>query len=62
MAYVSTDGNYGGEDSLHFDLSELSNEQWETLDNIPDSDRYYYVFAILNGDEETAKEYEEMYA
>jgi hypothetical protein len=62
MAYVSTDGNYGAGDSIHFDSAELTDEQWLLLDNLADSDRYDFVYACVNGDEETVQEYFDTYA
>lgn len=62
MAYVSTDGNYGGDDEvLVFDYSELTVAQWENLGQITDSERHDYAFAILNNDEEAIRELEEAY-
>ena len=50
IGYVSYDGNYGEQaDVLVFDSNDLTPEQWETLGEINDNDRYEYVEAIFNG-------------
>jgi hypothetical protein len=50
IGYVSYDGNYGEQaDVLVFDSADLTPEQWETLGEISDNDRYEYVEAIFNG-------------
>ena len=49
VGYVSYDGNYGAEaDLLMFDTKALTLQQWETLGEISDNDRYEYVEAIFN--------------
>jgi hypothetical protein len=49
IGYVSYDGNYGAEaDLLMFDTNALTLQQWETLGEISDNDRYEYVEAIFN--------------
>ena len=49
VGYVSYDGNYGAEsDLLMFDTNALTLQQWETLGEIGDNDRYEYVEAIFN--------------
>jgi hypothetical protein len=50
IGYVSYDGNYGAEaDVLVFDTNDLTLQQWETLGEISDNDRYEYVEAIFAG-------------
>ena len=50
IGYVSYDGNYGAEaDLLIFDSNDLTLQQWETLGEISDNDRYEYVEAIFAG-------------
>jgi hypothetical protein len=50
IGYVSYDGNYGAEaDLLVFDTNDLTLQQWETLGEISDNDRYEYVEAIFAG-------------
>jgi hypothetical protein len=49
IGYVSYDGNYGEQaDVLVFDSNDLTPQQWETLGEINDNDRYEYVEAIFN--------------
>ena len=58
FAYVSTDGNYSqSEDVMIFDFDQLTDEQWEILSCLTDSDRFWYVHGILNG--EDVSEFEE---
>jgi hypothetical protein len=50
IGYVSFDGNYGAEaDLLVFDSDALTLQQWETLGEVNDNDRYEYVQAIFAG-------------
>jgi hypothetical protein len=50
VGYVSYDGNYGAEaDLLVFDSNDLTLQQWETLGEISDNDRYEYVEAVFAG-------------
>jgi hypothetical protein len=50
VGYVSYDGNYGAEaDLLVFDSKDLTLQQWETLGEISDNDRYEYVEAVFAG-------------
>ena len=61
MAYVSSDGNYGSDDALMFEHSDLTAEQWNNLSDIGDNERLEYVSAILGNEEETIRELEEAY-
>jgi len=59
MAWVSTDGSYGGDDDIiTFDGSKLTDMQWERLTDISDSDKYDYVKNILNGHDMNVREIE----
>jgi hypothetical protein len=50
VGYVSYSGNYGEQsDLLMFDSNALTPQQWETLGEVNDNDRYEYVEAIFNG-------------
>jgi hypothetical protein len=50
IGYVSYDGNYGEQaDLLVFDSNDLTPQQWETLGEVSDNDRYEYVEAIFAG-------------
>ena len=43
-------GNYGEQaDLLIFDSNALTPQQWETLGEVNDNNRYEYVEAIFNG-------------
>ena len=50
-AYVTADGNYGGDDILIFDRDALTEQQWEELGSQTDSDRIVYIQRILNGED-----------
>lgn len=59
MAWVSADGSYGGDDDIiTFQGSKLTDEQWERLTDISDSDKYDYVKNILNGHDMNVREIE----
>lgn len=59
MAWVSSDGSYGGDDDIiTFDGSKLTDMQWERLTDISDSDKYDYVKNILNGHDMNVREIE----
>lgn len=58
-AYVTADGNYGGDEVLVFDPNKLTDMQWEILTDLSDRDRLGYVQAILSGNEERVKELEQ---
>jgi hypothetical protein len=51
IAYVDGDGSYGVGAIALFDSNRLSDEQWETLANLPDGERIEYVVAILDGED-----------
>jgi hypothetical protein len=48
-AWVAEDGSYGGVPLLQFDSKALTDDQWERLTDISDSDKLDYVKAILDG-------------
>ena len=61
MAWVSTDGSYGGEDDIiTFSGNELTNEQWERVTDIAEGDRYEYVKSILGEDDANVRILENM--
>ena len=49
-AWVADDGSYGIGKIAVFD-DTLTDEQWGTISELPDDERYYYVVALLNGDD-----------
>lgn len=53
MAYVSEYGNYGEDEVIIFDRSELTSEQWSLLEQLGDNDKFDYVAAVLNGEDLT---------
>lgn len=59
MAWVSTDGSYGGDDDIiTFDGNRMTDMQWERLADIVDSDKYDYVKNILAGHDTNVREIE----
>jgi len=55
-AYVTEYGDFAAEGScLTFDSSLLSNSQWQLVDELPDYQKFEYVLAILDGDENTIR-------
>lgn len=59
MAWVTDDGSYGGGVHLSFEPNQLTDDQWTKLSEMSDGDRYEYVAAILDGNEELIAEIEE---
>ena len=57
MAFVSADGDYG-QGVIIFEPDLLTDEQWERVTDLHDSDRADYVSAILTGNEEAIAEFE----
>jgi hypothetical protein len=51
MAFVDGDGSYGVGAIAIFQPDRLTDEQWETLANLRDSERLEYVVAILDGED-----------
>lgn len=56
MAWVTNDGEYNGSSLvLAFDVDDLTQKQWENLEDMADVDRYDYVEAILAENDETVR-------
>lgn len=49
MGYVSVQGAWGMEEVIVFDSNALNATQLETLGDLPDHDKFYYVKAIIEG-------------
>ena len=61
MAWVTNDGEYNGSSLvIEFDLNDLTNEQWERVEEMADSDRYEYVKSILEEDDTNVRILENM--
>ena len=57
-AFVDADGNWSREATIiTFREDELTEQQWLVVDELPDSQKLFYIEAILNG--EDVKEWEE---
>lgn len=55
-SYVAEDGNFGTGYVLTFPYDSLTEEQWDTLDILPDSHKIAYAKAILDGEDLSAWE------
>lgn len=51
IGWVSEEGSYGWGKVVLFDPDLLTRRQWDTLDELGDSDKLPYVEAIVNGDD-----------
>ncbi len=61
-AYISADGSFSAcEDTITFDTDALTNDQWEIVDQLPDSMKFEYALAILDGDDDFVNEIESEY-
>jgi len=52
-AYISEYGNWGADEILVIDQTDLTSEQWNNLDILPDYDKLPYAKAILAGEDLT---------
>jgi hypothetical protein len=50
-AWVDEDGSYGVGNVIHFDVNDLTEDQWEVVSELGDNSRYDYVYALLNGED-----------
>jgi hypothetical protein len=58
-AYVTEYGEFAAEGScLTFDQSLLTISQWELVDVLPDYQKFEYVLAILDGEDDVVAEIE----
>jgi hypothetical protein len=58
-AYVTEYGDYATEGSvLTFEQNLLTISQWQLVDELPDSMKFEYVLAILDGEEDVVAEIE----
>lgn len=52
VAYVSHDGSYSqSEEVITFPADDLTFEQWEILETLPDSEKIIFALACLNGED-----------
>lgn len=49
-AWVTADGSYGSGAIIVFDEDSLTEDQWDTLSDLRDNDKYNYVYAIMAGE------------
>jgi hypothetical protein len=51
-AWISEDGSWSsGNELLIFDGDLLTDKQWDTLSDLPDSERIIYAMAVINGED-----------
>ena len=61
-AYISDDGSYSAcSSTLTFDTDALTEKQWQIVDELPDSMKFEYALAILDGDDDFVEEIESEY-
>ena len=60
-AWVSMDGEYG-QGVVVFESDLLTDEQWEKVTDMNDSDRPVYIVAILQDDKDTIADIEQEYS
>ncbi len=49
-AWVSDDGSWGAGAIILLDVNDLTEEQWETLSELNDNNKFDYVYAIMAGE------------
>jgi hypothetical protein len=49
--YISTDGNYGGGNVIIANYSDFTQQQMDIIDGLHDNDRFWYVQALMTGDD-----------
>lgn len=49
--WVSEDGSFGSGLVIHFAHESITPEDWETLSQLSDNDRYDFIYALLNGED-----------
>lgn len=47
LGWVAEDGSYGTGEVVTFNVSFLTDSQWEELSNLRDSERYNYVMSLV---------------
>lgn len=52
VAFVAHDGSYSqSEEVVIFPTEDLTEEQWDILSTLPDSERIIFALACLNGED-----------
>jgi len=49
--WVSEDGSYGVGLVIHFDDEAITIDDWETLAELRDNERYEFIYALLNNED-----------
>lgn len=50
IAWISEDGSYSaGNEIITFEAHELTDRQWEILDQLSDGERIIYAIAVIDG-------------
>ena len=58
LSWISEDGSYSQSNELiTFKPDELTEEHWEIIDELPDSERIIFALAVLNGEDDLVQEY-----
>jgi hypothetical protein len=61
MSFVTVQGEFGSDEIFVFPNSELSEEQWEFLDELSETDRFPFVVATVKNDHDTLRDLFEEY-
>ena len=48
--WVAEDGSFGGGAIIVFDTMDLTDQQWDTMSELSDTERLAYVYAIMAGE------------
>ena len=51
--WIAEDGSQGECDVVIFNESDLQEEHWEIFNNLPESEMYNFVKAVINGEDLT---------
>lgn len=58
LAWISEDGSYSQNNELiTFDPSLLTDEEWEIVDELSDTEKIIFALAVLNGEDDLVQEY-----
>jgi hypothetical protein len=58
LAWISEDGSFSaGNELITFDPSLLTDEEWEIVDELSDSEKIIFALAVLNGEDDLVQEY-----
>lgn len=56
-AYIAGDGSFGIADVVTFSPDSLTDEEWEIVEELSDSEKIIFALAVLNGEDDVVQEY-----